>query len=521
MVESPRVLVVGEGDATRRVVERLDGAGFSVEDVDGVDALGERLAAHRCDSVVGVGDVGGDGAVEAVRVVREAASELPFVLYADGDQAAAAESVVTAGIADLVQADPVGGLDRLTGRVRNAVSRGQAVRRAERQARLNEAVREVNQALVRADDREAVEEAVCRRLVAGGGYAFAWLASVDDDGAVGLRAMGVDGGAVEGHGAVSVEEGTAFTDTVRAAHERGEVVVTRDVAGRGGVWEAALGASFTAVAAVPVAYDDVDRGVLVLYADRPDAFDPEERGVLAELGDTVGYALHAVAVRRRMARREAELERQNERLEAFASVVSHDLRNPLNVAQGYAEALDGEAADRVAEALDRMERIVGDVLELARQGRTIETPAPVELAGVAREAWATADVGDAALAVDTDAVVLADGDRLGRLLGNLFRNAREHGDAGAVRVVAVEDDGAVVGFAVEDDGTGIPAGQREQVLEAGVSTAEDGTGFGLPIVAEIAGAHGWELAVGESPDGGARFAFTGVETPDGGAAPPG
>ena len=69
------------------------------------------------------------------------------------------------------------------------------------------------------------------------------------------------------------------------------------------------------------------------------------------------------------------------------------------------------------------------------------------------------------------------------------------------------------GFYVADTGPGIPPSDREDVFEAGYSTSEDGTGFGLRIVGQIADAHGWEITVTESEngEGGARFEFTGVE----------
>lgn len=62
-----------------------------------------------------------------------------------------------------------------------------------------------------------------------------------------------------------------------------------------------------------------------------------------------------------------------------------------------------------------------------------------------------------------------------------------------------------------DDGTGIPSAEQEKVFEAGYSTAENGTGFGLNIVQEIIKAHGWEISVTASEDGGARFEVSNVD----------
>jgi signal transduction histidine kinase len=68
------------------------------------------------------------------------------------------------------------------------------------------------------------------------------------------------------------------------------------------------------------------------------------------------------------------------------------------------------------------------------------------------------------------------------------------------------------GFYVEDDGVGVP--DDIDIFEMGNSTAEEGTGIGLAIVAQIADAHGWTVELSESESGGARFKLTGVETAD-------
>jgi PAS domain S-box-containing protein len=240
--------------------------------------------------------------------------------------------------------------------------------------------------------------------------------------------------------------------------------------------------------------------------------------------------------------RERELERANEQLEEFASVISHDLRNPLNVAQGHLQLARDSPEERhlgkVEDALDRMEAIVDDVLTLAREGKSIGETEPVDLASNARRAWGHVETDSATLVVADDATIEADGDRLLQLFENLFRNAVEHAvpgetftrssaatatDTGNIdEPVPGESDGAghteltvTVGIDdslyVEDSGVGIPEDERDEVIEAGYTTSRDGTGFGLSIVTQIAEAHGWTVEVTESTDGGARFEFDGVE----------
>ena len=67
------------------------------------------------------------------------------------------------------------------------------------------------------------------------------------------------------------------------------------------------------------------------------------------------------------------------------------------------------------------------------------------------------------------------------------------------------------GFHVTDDGQGLPEAAVGQAFESGFTTAEDGIGFGLTIVEEVANAHGWSVTAAEGPDGGARFEVTGLE----------
>mgnify|MGYP000194576606 CR=1 FL=1 len=247
--------------------------------------------------------------------------------------------------------------------------------------------------------------------------------------------------------------------------------------------------------------------------------------------------------------RERELERQNERLDQFAGVVSHDLRSPLNVAAGSLdlarETGDPEHFDRAADALDRMNSLVEDVLALARQGQLVDETESVSLADAASDAWNSVDTPAATINCEVDdACVAADHGRLLELFENLFRNAVEHGsthnrtaqqsddavehgstspDSGAQQDASGDgSDGVTVtvatlpdGFAVEDDGPGIPEDSLDDVFERGFTSTADGTGFGLAIVREIAEAHDWRVdAVPTDGDRGARFEVTGARVLD-------
>ena len=209
--------------------------------------------------------------------------------------------------------------------------------------------------------------------------------------------------------------------------------------------------------------------------------------------------------------REGELVRQNERLEAFTSVVSHDLRNPLNIANGRLELAmeecDSDHLVDIEQAHQRMETLIEDLLELARQGESVGDREPVELAALVERCWANVDTNAATLEHDLTRTIQADESRLQQLFENMFRNAVEHGGATVtVQVGELRD-----GFYVEDDGPGIPESVRSEVFSLGYTSSDEGTGFGLSIVQEISEAHGWDISATEGSTGGARFEISGAE----------
>jgi PAS domain S-box-containing protein len=210
---------------------------------------------------------------------------------------------------------------------------------------------------------------------------------------------------------------------------------------------------------------------------------------------------------------EERLQRQNERLEEFTSVISHDLRNPLNVADGQLQLAQETAAgnsphiESAREAIARSQRLVTDLLELARQGDDISETEPVELHRIAETCWQALETGGNTLAVEVERTVVADPGRLRQLFQNLFENAVRHNDADVTVTVGPLDDG----FYIADDGVGLPLKVGERLFEPGYSEEPDGTGFGLNIVERIVEAHGWDITTTASVEGGAQFNIRGVE----------
>jgi len=239
---------------------------------------------------------------------------------------------------------------------------------------------------------------------------------------------------------------------------------------------------------------------------REEGFSEMERTFVEVLVRWISYELEQRAYRTR-------LETSNEQLEEFASVVSHDLRNPLGVArlrlELAREECDNEHLANVEQAHTRMETLIDDILTLAREGAVVDEPTPVSLPELCLSCWSHVDTGAATVNVTAEGQILADESRLSQLLENLVRNAIEHG--GPDVTVSVGD--LPNGFYVEDDGVGIPPERRDELLDPDRLTESNHTRIGLQVVRKVADAHGWTITVTESQDGGARFEFTGVERP--------
>jgi len=265
-----------------------------------------------------------------------------------------------------------------------------------------------------------------------------------------------------------------------------------------------------------------EHGTIAIGETEPNAFDGTDEFLARILATAAETAFQSAERTRRLHERSAELERQNDRLEEFVGVVSHDLRNPLNVAQGRVELAqaecDSEHLDAAAQAHERMETLISDLLTLAREGQRVRETAPISLSAVAEACWMNVDTASATLNVVDDMTLAADESRLQQLVENLIRNGVEHAGEDVQITIGPIDDSD--GFYVADDGPGIPDDSRDEIFDAGVSTTQSGSGFGLRIVEQVADAHGWDVTVTDrDPDAeatGARFNVSGVDAIDDG-----
>ncbi len=171
--------------------------------------------------------------------------------------------------------------------------------------------------------------------------------------------------------------------------------------------------------------------------------------------------------------------RKSERLDTFATVVSHDLRNPLNVATGHLglirDECDTEHLVPMENALDRMDALIENLLLFAREGKDVTETTLVSIADVSEGCWQTVETKNASLQVDATCHVYADSSRLAQVFENLFRNAIEHG--GDSVTITVGDLPNKQGFFVRDTGPGIAVTITNKYLNWATQRIQGGPGL--------------------------------------------
>src|SRR5262245_7179862 len=219
----------------------------------------------------------------------------------------------------------------------------------------------------------------------------------------------------------------------------------------------------------------------------------------------------------------------------FLMTVSHELRTPLTAIRGHVEALrEGVADDPQARAasLDviaaeaaRLERLVGDVLDLAKLDtrRFTLRSEEVDMARLLEQAYTSFAEQARQRGIDYTSeigarpVIVADGDRVLQIISNLLSNAfRWTPDGGRVEL-ALEQENGDVSVAVEDSGPGIPKDEQDRIFRPFFSRDGGGTGLGLAIARELASAHGGRILLDSTPGQGTTFTLVLPQTPlDGG-----
>jgi signal transduction histidine kinase len=232
-----------------------------------------------------------------------------------------------------------------------------------------------------------------------------------------------------------------------------------------------------------------------------------------EIGQLAGRFRQMAA---RLAQAE-ELERN------FLMSVSHELRTPLTAIRGHVEALrEGVVTDEemrvasltvIAAEAERLERLVGDVLDLAKLGahRFTVLREEVEMERLVERAYATFSEEARRRGIDylqtvmARPVIVSDGDRVLQIISNLLSNAfRWTPDGGRIELELTATDGTVY-VAIDDSGPGIPPVERERIFRPFWSRDGGGTGLGLAIARELAAALGGRIRLETSSGRGSRF----------------
>ena len=207
----------------------------------------------------------------------------------------------------------------------------------------------------------------------------------------------------------------------------------------------------------------------------------------------------------------------------FLMTVTHELRTPLTAIRGHVEALrEGVVTDEelrvasltvIAAEATRLERLVGDVLDLAKLDahRFTVLQEEVDMGRLVDEAFAafTEEARrrgiDYRCDVDGKPVIVTDGDRVLQVISNLLSNAfRWTPDGGRVALELTSSNGTVR-VAVDDNGPGIPPGEEDRIFRPFWSRGGGGTGLGLAIASELAAALGGRLRLASSAEDGSRF----------------
>jgi signal transduction histidine kinase len=273
-------------------------------------------------------------------------------------------------------------------------------------------------------------------------------------------------------------------------------------------------------------------GILVLYFSRRIARPLE---ALAAATDEVAAGHYDVAVPERTGGSEVErlaarfdemtarLAESEQLSRNFLMSVSHELRTPLTAIRGHVAALregvlDEEAARQrslevIAEEASRLERLVGDVLDLAKLDarRFALLREEVDMRALCERAYTTFAEEARARGIEYDlelgegAVLITDGDRVLQIVTNLIANALHWTpEGGRVDLGLAREDGEVA-VAVSDTGPGIAPQEEERIFRPFWSGDGGGTGLGLTIARELANALGGRLELHSEPGRGSRF----------------
>lgn len=206
-----------------------------------------------------------------------------------------------------------------------------------------------------------------------------------------------------------------------------------------------------------------------------------------------------------------QLKYKNKQLTEFAKIISHDIRNPLSIAQGYIDMIEdggnnNQPIQKTKNALNKIENILDDVLDISTKTESDLTKQYLTIDSIANNCWNNIENENSNLYVKTNQSIFVNEKLVYRFFDNMFKNSIKHGGKNVDITIGSLNNG----FYIEDTGDGIPDKIKSEIFNPNYTTSNTGKGLGLTIVEHVCDLHNWTIKVTESSSGGARFEITDI-----------